>query len=157
MEQQLSLADVLVHAKLGSNQRLEAIAAVIDWSELGRLVEKHEGRGQVGRPSYLALPLLKALYLQMLDDLSDAGLEEALQDRLSFRKFCGYRLEEVNRQLDAKGLILRKGTLMDATIIPAAARKPDLEEGKQARVAQEPGASFIRKGNRSYFGYRLHR
>ena len=45
---------------------------------------------------------------------------------------------------------------MDATIVPAASRKPDIAEGKTARVAKEPGASFTRKGGRSYFGYRLH-
>ena len=38
--------------------------------------------------------MLKALYLQALYDLSDPGLEEALLDRLSFRRFCGFALDE---------------------------------------------------------------
>jgi IS5 family transposase len=64
--------------------------------------------------------------------------------------------EEVNRQLDAQGLLVRKGTMLDATIVHAASRQPDIEEGKEARVAREPGANFTRKNGKSYFGYRLH-
>jgi IS5 family transposase len=127
--------------------------------------------------------MLKALYLASLYDLSDPQLEEALLDRVSFRLFCGFSLEavtpdettlcrfrndcaaagvlvsafeEVNRQLDAKGLIVRKGTLMDATIVAAASRRPPVEAGSQASVEREPGARFTRKGGKSYFGYRVH-
>jgi IS5 family transposase len=127
--------------------------------------------------------MIKALYLQILYGLSDPGLEEALVDRLSFRRFCEFELdeatpdetticrfrcaasekglmqacfEEVNRQLDAKGLIVRRGTLMDATLVPAASRKPGVETGKGARVAREPGASWTKKNGKSHFGYRMH-
>ena len=182
-ERQLSLAEALVHPQVGSNARLEAIGATIDWALLGALASQVRAPQQAGRPSYLALPLLKAIYLQMLYDLSDKGLEEALADRLSFRRFCGYTLEEatpdettvcrfrkalveanvlvacfaeVNRQLDAKGLILRKGTLLDATLVAAASRKPDIKKGKSAGLAREPGAGWTKKGGRSHFGYRLH-
>ena len=102
--------------------------------------------------------MVKALYLASLYDLSDPQLEEALLDRVSFRLFCGFSLEEatpaettlcrfrndcaasgvlvaafeeVNRQLDAKGLIVRKGTLMDATIVAAASRRPPAEAGRE--------------------------
>jgi IS5 family transposase len=119
----------------------------------------------------------------MLYGLSDPGLEEALIDRLSFRRFCGLELdeptpdetticrfrgtaarmgvmqacfEEVNRQLDAKKLIVRKGTLMDATLVAAASRKPDIKKGKAARLEREPGASWTRKNGKSHYGYRLH-
>src|SRR5215212_9541314 len=94
--------------------------------------------------------------LSFADALSDPRLganrrlEEALFDRLSFRRFCGFAagegapdettlcrfrqdaaesgvleacLDEVNRQLAAKGLILKTGTLIDATIIAAKSRK----------------------------------
>lgn len=63
---------------------------------------------------------------------------------------------EVGRQLDAKGLMLRKGTLLDATIVPAASRKPGKEAGKGAGVEREPGAAWTVKNGRSHFGYRLH-
>jgi len=64
--------------------------------------------------------------------------------------------EAVNRQLDAKGLILRTGTLMDATLLPAASSKPGIKSGKGARVEREPGAAWVVKNGRSHFGYRLH-
>ena len=125
--------------------------------------------------------MLKALYLQALYDLSDPGLEEALLDRLSFRRFCGFALdeetpdetticrfrgdagavlqaafEEVNRQLDGAGLILRKGTLMDATLVAAASRPPSYKAGAGARAAREPGADWTRKKGRAFFGYKAH-
>jgi IS5 family transposase len=181
-DRQLCLAEALVDPRLGSNRRLEAIALAIDWLPLERLAGAVHASG-VGRRPYPAGAMVRALYLQMLYGLSDPGLEEALVDRLSFRRFCGFGLdeptpdetticrfrlaaaekrvmeacfEEVNRQLDAKGLIVRKGTLMDATILAAASRKPDMRAGKAARLEREPAASWTRKNGRSYFGYRLH-
>src|SRR5215472_1612232 len=178
---QLSLAEALMNPRLGANVRLEAISRVIDWGPIERLAETIRPGG--GRPPYPAGSMIKALYLQILYGLSDPGLEEALIDRLSFRRFCGFELdeatpdetticrfrcvasekrlmeacfEEVNRQLDAKGLIVRKGTLMDATLLPAASRKPGRKAGKGARVANEPGASWTMKNGKSHFGYRLH-
>lgn len=181
-DRQLSLAESLMHPGLGLNARVDAIAEVIDWSPLEALALKVRS-STTGRPPYPVGVMIRSLYLQMLYGLSDPGLEEALSDRLSFRRFCGLGLDDgtpdetticrfrgdaaragvleacfeaVNRQLDAKGLILRKGTLMDATILPAASRKPSLKEGKGARVAREPGASWVVKNGRSHFGYRLH-
>jgi len=172
-----------MHPRLGANVRLEAIDAAIDWAALRQLAEKAAPARDVGRRGYDALGLLKALYLQALYDLSDPGLEEALADRLSFRRFCRFGLDEptpdetticrfrntlvagnalaacfaeVNAQLDRKGLILRKGTLVDASLIGSASRKPDIEKGAGARLAREPGARWTRKNGRSHFGYRVH-
>ena len=143
-----SLVDVLLDPRMGLNRRLEAIHAVLDWAPLARLGRTvRAGRG--GRPPYDGLAMLKALVLQRLYALSDPGLEEALGDRASFRRFCGFGLDaatpdettlcrfridaaqlgvveaalaEVNRQLDAQGLILRTGTLVDASIVAARAQ-----------------------------------
>ena len=172
-----------MHPQLGSNARLEAIDACIDWRPLAAVALRARPPQQAGRRPYRALPLLKAIYLQMIYDLSDKGLEDMLADRMSFRRFCGYGLEEttpdetticrfrkalveanaleacfaeVNRQLDEKGLILRKGTVMDATIVAAASRKPDIKKGKSAKLSREPGAGWTKKNGRSHFGYRLH-
>ena len=180
---QLTLAESLLHPGLGANRRLDEIAAVIDWAPLERLAAAARPVSDTGRPAYAPGPLLKALYLQMLYGLSDAMLEEALADRVSFRRFCGYSLEEavpdettilrfrhammagqvladcfaeINRQFDARGLILRKGSMVDATVVAAASRKPGIAKGRQARVAREPGANFTRKNGKSHFGYRLH-
>ena len=177
---QLGFAEAFMSAGLGTNRKLERLDGLIDWSALERLATPvREGRR--GRPPYAPLSMLKALYLQALYDLSDPGLEEMLLDRLSFRRFCGFALdggtpdetticrfradagavleaafEEINRQLDAAGLILRKGTLMDATLVAAASRPPPYKAGAGAGSAREPGADWTRKKGRAFFGYKAH-
>lgn len=179
---QLSFADALSDPRLGANRRLEAIGAAIDWAPLAALSARLRP-GRTGRPPYEPLVMLKALLLQRLYALSDPQLEEALFDRLSFRRFCGFAagegapdettlcrfrqdaaesgvleacLDEVNRQLAAKGLILKTGTLIDATIIAAKSRKPERAAGLGAQVPSEPDAGWTKKNGRSHFGYRLH-
>jgi len=153
-----------VDPRLGRNARLDAIAAVIDWAPLERLAETVRSSG-VGRPPYCAGAMIRALYLQMLYGLLDPELEEALLDRLSFRRFrrdaaatgvLAACFEEAVRQLDAQGLVTRRGTLVDATIIQAASRKPGMKAGKGCGLDREPGARWTVKNGRSYFGYRLH-
>ena len=177
---QLGFAEAFMSAGLGTNRKLERLDALIDWSRLERLASRvREGRR--GRPPYAPLSMLKALYLQALYDLSDPGLEEALLDRLSFRRFCGFALdggtpdetticrfradagavleaafEEINRQLDAAGLILRKGTLMDATLVASASRPPPYKAGAGAGHPRERGAGWTRKKGRGFFGYKAH-
>jgi len=181
MSGQMSLVDALTDPRLGSNAKLANIDAAIDWSRLVPLVERRNDGA--GRPPYPPLAMLKALYLQALYDLSDPGLEEALLDRLSFRKFCGFALDdatpdetticrfrgeaakrdvlaacfaEVTRQLEARGLMLKKGTLLDASIVEAAHRPPARENGPGAAHAKEPGADWTNKAGKSYFGYKVH-
>jgi IS5 family transposase len=181
-EKQLSFADGLSDPRLGANRRLEAIGAAIDWAPLAALAARLRP-GRTGRPPYEPLVMLKALLLQRLYGLSDPQLEEALLDRLSFRRFCGFAagegapdettlcrfrqdaaesgvleacLDEVNRQLAANGLMLKTGTLIDATIIAAKSRKPERAAGLGAQVPCEPDAGWTKKNGRSHFGYRLH-
>src|SRR5215468_9786053 len=150
MSDQLSLVESLLDPRLGSNEKLRAIEAAIDWSRLEGIVRRVRA-GETGRPPYRPLAMLKALYLQRLYNLSDPGLEEALLDRLSFRRFCGLALDEatpdetticrfraaaaeagvmeecfaeITRQLDSQGLVLKRGTLMDASIITAKHNPP---------------------------------
>src|SRR5512134_3170343 len=163
MGQQLSLLEALMDPRLGANAKLARIDDLIDWTRLAPHAARIRG-GEGGRPPYPPLAMLKALYLQALYDLSDPGLEEALLDRLSFRRFCGFGADqptpdetticrfraaaaagaladcfaEVNRQLDVQGLILRKGTLMGAA------------------HPKEPGADWTNKNGKSFFGYKLH-
>lgn len=182
MSRQLSLADAFVDPRLGSNEKLSRIDALIDWSKLEDALSGLRA-GETGRPPYPALSMLKALYLQALYDLSDPGLEEALLDRLSFRRFCGFSLDErtpdettlcrfrlaaaragvletclaeVNRQLEARGLMLKKGTLMDASIVAATHNPPRREAGMGAGHPREPGADWTNKNGKSFFGYKLH-
>ncbi|MBR1130352.1 IS5 family transposase [Bradyrhizobium iriomotense] len=123
----------------------------------------------------------------MWHNLSDPALEAAVADRLSFRRFVGLSLHdptpdhstlwrfrqelakdgliekiftEINRQLEAKKLILKQGTLVDASLIPARAnppRKPrkDAEE-KPPKPSADRDARWGRKGKKSVFGYKVH-
>lgn len=182
MSQQMSLADALAHPSLGSNARLEAMHASVDWSPIAVLCQGIRV-AVTGRTPYPSLPMLKALVLQGAYDLSDAALEEALSDRLSFRKFCGFGLEdgtpdattilrfrhaaakagalaaalaEINRQFERKGLILKKGTLIDATLVAARHTPPAYQKGAAAPHPKEPDAAWTRKGGKSHFGYKVH-
>ena len=177
---QLSLADGLVHGSAGSNPRLERISGLLDWSgfaaHLGVIYASPNGP-----PSYPPLMMFKCLLLQQWHDLSDPALEEALGDRLSFKRFVGLALdaavpdhstisrfrkqlarhelsqalfEELHRQLDAKGLIVRQGTLIDATLVAAQARKPPYGKGKGSAV--DADANWTRRGNKTHFGYKAH-
>jgi IS5 family transposase len=181
-DRQMNLVEALLDARMGLHGKLKAFSEVIDWGPLGKLALAVRP-GTMGRRPYDALAMLKALYLASLYDLSDPALEAELIDRVSFRLFCGFALDEVtpdettlcrfrndcieagilekafaevNRQLDAKGLIARKGTIIDATIVTAASRRPPADAGSNPSLPREPGASFTRKGGKSYFGYRLH-
>lgn len=179
---QASLIEGFMDPRLGWNERLSRIDALIDWSRIEVIVRTLRN-GSQGRPPYDALVMIKALYLQALYDLSDPGLEAALLDRLSFRRFCGLGLDEgtpdettilrfrhaaaeaaamqacfteINRQLDAKGLILRKGTLMDATLVAATHNRPKIAAGPGALNPREPEANWTKKNGRSHFGYKAH-
>src|SRR5579871_3032270 len=140
---QASFIEALLPAGFGRNERLDRIAALIDWSPLERLSSQVRP-GKDGRPPYEPLGMLKALLLQQWYGLSDPGLEEALLDRVSFRRFCGFALDgatpdettlcrfrnalkeaglggrlfgEVLAQLDRAGFVLKTGTLIDATLV----------------------------------------
>jgi len=178
---QLGLAETLVDSRLGINARLQAIEAAIDWGPVERQAETVHA-GETGRPPYPARSMIRALYLQMLYGRSDPALEEALTDRLPGQWFCDFGMDQgtpdtstiwrfrtqaaqgvmsagfadVVRQLDAQGLILRQGTLIDATLIDAASLKPSMTAGRGAKREREPGAAWTRKHGRSDFGYRLH-
>src|SRR3954449_1531625 len=89
---QTSFVELLIGNGIGRNERLEKIARLLDWSPVGALVEKVRP-GDSGRPPYPPLAMFKALLLQQWYGLSDPGLEEALLDRVSFRRFCGLALD----------------------------------------------------------------
>ena len=90
---QPSAVEALLPPTLGQNQRLERIAAAVDWAPIGQLVATIYA-APVGRPSYPPLLLVKALLLAQWYDLSDPQLEEALSDRRSFRRFVGLGLQD---------------------------------------------------------------
>lgn len=177
---QMSFADGLVNQRAGRNEWLDEVSKIIDWSALGTVLAKIYSSDE-GRPSYPILTLVKLLLVQHWYCLSDPGLEEAVDDRLSFRRFAGIPLDEgvpdhstiwrfrqalerhnlsealfaeINRQLDARGLIVRKGTLIDATIVKAAVKPPPFKEGTVSE--RDPEAGWTQKNGESHFGYKAH-
>jgi hypothetical protein len=90
---QLSFTDGLVNEAARANAPLQRMAELVDWSAVEALLGGLRS-GSMGAPGYPALALFKALLLQQWYGLSDPGLEEALLDRLSFRRFLGLSLSE---------------------------------------------------------------
>ena len=176
----LGLADSIVRRRGTKSAWLDRLDTVLDWPALETIVAGIYASREGG----LAYPLLtyvKLLLLQQWYGLSDEGLEAAVDDRLSFRRFAGIPLAEsvpdhssiwrfreqlarhglaekllaeVNRQLDARGLILRRGTLIDATILEAAVRPPAGDAGEVS--GHDPQAGWTKKNGRSRFGYKAH-
>lgn len=174
---QRSFAEALLPAKAGANASLERLAGLVKWYRFEKLIGHLRDEASAGRPGYPVLVLLKALILQSLYGLSDRELEEALNDRLSFKRFVGLGLEadcpdhtvlnrfrnrlvaegllerlfaELDGQLEKAGLVLRKGAMLDATLIASAAARPD-KDG----ASSDPDARFGGKGGRAY-GYKAH-
>src|SRR5215813_2868218 len=143
---QASFVDALVsgYGKVGGF--LDRIDKAFDWSSFEALLSPIHGSA-IGAPGYPPLTMFKIVLVQQWRTLSDPGAEEAVRDRLSFRRFCGLPLDvetpdhasiwrfrqtldklglsvgllaEVNRQLDALGLVIKRGTLVEATIIAGA-------------------------------------
>ena len=91
------------------------------------------------------------------------GLDDGTPDETTFCRFRAALAErglaetllaELNRQLDAKGLVLKAGTLIDATLLEAAAARPPVSEGKVS--TKDPEAGFTRRGQTSVFGFKAH-
>ena len=178
---QLGLADGIVQRRGKKAAWLEQLDAAIDWAAVETIVEEIYASREGGGLAYPLLTYVKLLLLQQWHGLSDEGLEAAVDDRLSFRRFAGIPLAEavpdhssiwrfreqlarrglaervlaeINRQLDARGLIIRRGTLIDATILEAAVRPPGGEAGEVS--GRDPQAGWTKKNGKSRFGYKAH-
>ena len=90
---QPSLVESLLPETLGRNDRLERIGREIEWDGFDALVAGVYSAPE-GRPSYPPLTMVKILLLQQWYTLSDTLMEEALDDRISFRRFVGLGLED---------------------------------------------------------------
>jgi len=149
---------------------------IINWRPLEYRIEKLYCE-ETGRPGFPALLMFKALLLAQWYSLSDPELEDCLKDRLSFKQFVGLGIEDdvpdetticrfrnrlmekrlleklfhlVNEQLEGKGLFVKKGTLIDASILEAEGGKKKLEK----RCDKE--ATWTQKNNMSFYGYKGH-
>jgi transposase, IS5 family len=164
--EQLGLADGLVDGGAGRNRQLTKSAALVDWTAFERLLGDIYA-APVGRPSHGPLVLLKCLLLQQWYRLFDPGLEEALADPVPdhstlscFRSALVRRglaerlLVELNRQLDAKGLMVKSGTLIDASLVAADCRRP--RKGEPVDARSDPDASWTAMKDEPLFGYKMH-
>lgn len=151
---------------------------VVPWSTLGALIEPVYPKAGNGRPPIGLERMLRIYFLQNWFNLSDPAVEEALYDSLSMRSFVGIDLgregapdettvckfrhllethdlgkrlfEEVGRHLQAQGLKVSTGTIVDASIINAPSSTKN-QEGKR-----DPEMCQTKKGNQWYFGMKAH-
>ncbi len=170
---QPSFAEAFVTGYTQGRGTLEAIDKAFDWGAFEVLLSSIHGSSK-GAPGRTPVTMLKIILLQQWYMLSDPAAEEAVRDRLSFRRFCRIPLDretpdhasilrfrqtidklglsqalmsEANRQLDARGLIIKSGTLVDATLIAAAVKRPNDGGGVNAR---DPDARFTVKRANTY-------
>lgn len=177
---QLSLAEALLGGRVSrSNEPLERLAVLAKWYRFEKVLAhlRDDGPGGAGYP---VLVLFKALLLQSLYGLSDRETEDAVSDRLSFRRFVGLGLEEavpdhtvlnrfrnqlvaegllaklfaeLDHQLEKAGLILKRGTMLDATLISAAVPEP-----RRDQAPLDPDARLTARKGKSgtTYGYKAH-
>ncbi len=179
---QPSFAEEWIPEEFGRNDTLERIDAALDWERIGKVVAEVHAAPE-GRPAYPPLTMLKVMLLQQWYDASDPAMEEALCDRISFRRFVGlgwddgtpdhstisrFRtqlarrgraervFDELQRQLEERGLLVKQGTLVDATLVDAQVRRPPFRRGPGAGSETDRDAAWARKGDQVYFGYKAH-
>jgi IS5 family transposase len=169
-------------AKLGDP--LAETNRLLDWEKFRSiedgLYDNKTERG--GHPNIDFVLMIKILVLQHWYSLSDRKMERELANNLSFMNFLGYpenipdsttiwlfreRLkekdmfdaiwQEVQRQLDAKGLIVKEGSIQDATFITSdPGRSGNKPRGDEARTRRSKDGTWAKKGNELHFGYKLH-
>ncbi len=157
---------------------LEEMNRVVPWADLVMLIGPYAPEGKRGRPPFALEAMLRIHFLQQWFGLSDPAMEEALHDVPLYREFAGldnwtvrlpdestilrfrHLLEKhklaaqilalVNDILRDKGLMLRAGTVVDATLISAASST------KNASGERDPEMHQSKKGNQWYFGMKAH-
>ncbi len=174
---QLGLGLNLSTKKTRKREFLEEMDKVVPWAVLVQIVEPHSPKAKTGRPPFAIETMLRIHYLQQWFALSDPAMEEALHDMPVFREFAKLdgvsrlpdettilrfrhllekhdlatdMLRVVNDILQAKGLLMRKGTVVDATLIAAPSST------KNADGERDPEMKQTKKGNQWYFGMKAH-
>jgi IS5 family transposase len=157
---------------------LDEMNLVVPWSELIGLIEPHAPAGKTGRPPFAVSTMLRIHFMQQWFGLSDPAMEEALHDTPLYCDFAGldagitrlpdestilrfrHLLEEhnlslqlmatINATLATKGLMLKTGTVVDATLIAAPSST------KNSRGERDPQMHQTKKGNQWHFGMKAH-
>ena len=174
---QASLSLDLHCKKTRKREFLEEMEQVVPWTELVSLIAPYYPEGRNGRPPFALETMLRTHFMQQWFTLSDPAMEESFFDVPLYREFAQldahgrlpdestilrfrHRLEEhklaeqmlatVNALLVSKGLLLKVGTAVDATLI--AAPTSTKNKGK----ARDPEMHSSKKGNQWYFGMKAH-
>ena len=157
---------------------LDEMEKVVPWAELVALVSPYLPEGKRGRPPFPCETMLRIHFMQQWFALSDPAMEEALHDMPVFREFAGLEgwderlpdestilrfrhvlekhklamqiLQTVNDLLSAKGVMLKSGTVVDATLIAAPSST------KNSSGERDPEMKQSRKGQQWYFGMKCH-
>lgn len=157
---------------------LAEMERVVPWAELVALIEPVYPKGNRGRPPIGIERMLRLYFIQLWNHFSDEATEDALYDMPILARFVGIDLlrervpdattlmnfrhlleahrlaprilDRVNAQLEAQGLLLREGTIVDATLVAAP---PSTKNQAQHR---DPEMHQTKKGNQWYFGMKMH-
>lgn len=178
MAAQASFLSIAHTKNLRREKFLHEMSAIIPWEEFVKAIAPHYEEKETGRKRKELLLMLKIHFLQQWFNLSDPEAEQEIYDRNSFQKFLGidllsdivpdestilrfrhlleeHKLQEqfltiVNTVLERKGYLMRKGTIVDATLIAAPSSTKN-KEGKR-----DPEMHQTKKGNQWYFGMKGH-
>jgi IS5 family transposase len=159
-------------------QFLAEMEAVVPWPRLLAVIEPHYPKAVQGRPPHPMPRMLRIYFMQQWFNLSDPAMEDALYDSESMRRCAGIDLTtdlvpdettilrfrhllekhqltaklfaEVRKLLEEKKLLLKSGTIVDATIIAAP------PSTKNAAKERDPEMKQTRKGKQWHFGMKLH-
>jgi len=178
--EQISFADAEYAGKRKKTRRevfLEEMEQVVPWKALLKLIEPHYPVAGRGRRPYPMESILRVHLMQNWFALSDPAMEEALYEIASLRTFARLSLGEaipdettilnfrhlleandlaedilklVNQHLTRKGLLLKKGSIVDATIIAAPSST------KNSSGERDPEMHQTKKGNQWHFGMKAH-
>ncbi|WP_109484276.1 IS5 family transposase [Paraburkholderia sp. C35] len=174
---QLGLGLDLSTKRTRKREFLDEMDRVVPWQRLIALIEPHYPKGKTGRPPFPIQTMLRIHFMQQWFSLSDPAMEEALHDIPLYREFAllgtgvtrlpdestilrfrhlleahalsASMLETVNRILQEKGLTLKVGSAVDATLIsaPSSTKKSG---------TRDPEMSQTQKGGSWYFGMKAH-
>lgn len=170
-----------------SGDLLARLDAAVPWEAItGLILQLPEYAGpsdRAGRRAWDPLVMVKAMMLAKWFNLSDPGLEEALKDRISFRRFTGLsftdatpdetsfvrfrdrlrraKLEEkvfglIGGHIAGQGLLVREGTMVDATIVEQSRGRTGRDGDGQETTTRDPDATHCPKNGIPHFGYKAH-
>ncbi len=157
---------------------LEDMSKIVPWKKIAKLIRPYYYSNTTGRPAYDLVQMIKIHCLQQWYNLGDLAMEEAIYDRRSFAKFLNIDLmnnripdettilnfrhlieknqiaseffDLINKQLEKQGLMMKKGTIVDATIIES----PSSTKNQDGKRDQE--MSSTKKNGKWYFGMKTH-